>query len=271
VKTPLLILGATGGVGRGVVAAAAKAGRPVIAVARDKAGLQKLQARHPDADITLLQGSVANEDQGAKLADAVRELGQPLGGVIVAVCGGGGRGRLLDQPATALRRTFDEDLLPHLVAARHLLPLLAASKRGGYVLIGGPGGEQPWAGYGRRSIGAAALRMLARVLHDEARSHAVRVQLLLVDTPVRTEENLGHACSRWPDVLAVGQRAIALVDRVENLTPARALVRYTPPAGEPPDLSDPAIDADAQCQTDARALLDSLASNITSFREASPR
>ena len=34
-------------------------------------------------------------------------------------------GRVLDAPADFLRRRLDEDLIPHLVAARHLLPLLA--------------------------------------------------------------------------------------------------------------------------------------------------
>jgi NAD(P)-dependent dehydrogenase (short-subunit alcohol dehydrogenase family) len=273
-KAPLLILGATGSIGRGVVEAAVDAGRPVIAVARDKAGLRQLQARHPGADITLLPGSLASDEQGARLAEAVRRLDQPLGGVVVAICGGGGRGRVLDQPAAALRSTLDGDVLPHVVAARHLLPLLADSRRGGYVLIGGPGGEQPWAGYGCRSIGAAALRMLARVLHDEARSHAVRVQLLLVDTPVRTDANCSHACARWPEALAVGQRAIALVDRVDTLVPACALVRYGAPPGAPLHAPDPAADDDAhQDLSDARALLDSLVSSTKnkSSREASPR
>ena len=138
-NAPVLILGATGSVGRGLVAAAVAAGRAVIAVARDKPGLQQLQADFPAADITALPGSVASDAQGARLAKAVQRLGRPLSGVMVAVCGGGGRGRLLDQPANALRDSLRDDLLPHLVAARHLLPLLAASQRGGYVLIGGPG------------------------------------------------------------------------------------------------------------------------------------
>lgn len=266
-NAPVLILGATGSVGRGLVAAAVAAGRAVIAVARDKPGLQQLQADFPAADITALPGSVASDAQGARLAKAVQRLGRPLSGVMVAVCGGGGRGRLLDQPANALRDSLRDDLLPHLVAARHLLPLLAASQRGGYVLIGGPGGEQPWAGYGCRSINAAALRMLARVLHDEARAHAVRVQLLLVDTPVRSDANIGHACPQWPSAFAVGERALALVDRVDTHERARAIVRYSASSA---DASLSAHDADRQrCLSDARVLLDSL--NFKTEREASPR
>jgi NAD(P)-dependent dehydrogenase (short-subunit alcohol dehydrogenase family) len=226
-KAALLVLGATGIVGRGIVQAAVGAGRPVIAVARDPAGLEQLRAAHPDADITVLAGSVADDDDGAALAAALREIARPIAGVVAAVTGPGGRGRLLDQPTAALRCKLDADLLPHLAAARALLPLLADAGRGGsYVLIGGPGSELPWAGYGHRSVAAAALRMLACVLHDEARAMGIRVQLLSVDAPVRIEAQRANACPQWPTATAIGRRALALVERAAMGEPAHAVVHY---------------------------------------------
>ena len=111
-----------------------------------------------------------------------------------------GRGRLIDQPTDVLRETLEADLLPHLSAARHLIPLLAETKRGGsYVLIGGPGSEAAWLNYGCRSVAAAALRMLANVLHDEAQSLDVRVQMLLVETPLRGETCVASQCPRMAE------------------------------------------------------------------------
>lgn len=226
-KAALLVLGATGIVGRGIVEAAVEAGRPVIAVARDRAGLEQLQLAHPGADITVLAGSVANDDDGATLVAALRGIARPIIGVVAAVAGPGGRGRLLDQPTEALRCKLDADLLPHLAAARALLPLLAEAGRGGsYVLIGGPGSELPWAGYGHRSVAAAALRMLACVLHDEARAMGIRVQLLSVDAPVRIEAQRAHACPQWPTATAIGRRALALVERAAMGEPAHAVVHH---------------------------------------------
>ena len=226
-KAALLVLGATGIVGRGIVQAAVEAKRPVIAVARDHAGLEQLQLAHPDADITVLAGSVANDEDGATLAAALREIARPIAGVVAAVAGPGGRGRLLDQPTEVLRCKLDADLLPHLAAARALLPLLADAGRGGsYVLIGGPGSELPWAGYGHRSVAAAALRMLACVLHDEARAMGIRVQLLSVDAPVRIEAQRANACPQWPTATAIGRRALALVERASAAEPAHAVVPY---------------------------------------------
>ena len=241
----VVVLGATGGVGRGVVEAALATGRPVIAVARDKAGLQCLRGKFPDADLSVVPGSVSSDGDGERLARALSKLGRPIDGVIAAVCGSAARGRLLDHPAAFLRQTLDDDLLPHLAAARHLLPLLSqAGRTGTYVLIGGPGADRPWAGYGHRSIATAALRMLARVLHEEARTIGVRVQLLAIDSPVCTELNRANACEQWPSALAVGQRALALVEP-DGLQPADAVVPYSKVS-----FSDPAPRPIRQSRTD---------------------
>lgn len=291
-KSPLVVLGATGSIGRGVVQAAVDAGWPVIAVARDPAELKRLQERHADAHLTVLAASVASDEDGVRLAKALRHLDRPLGGVVACISGTVERGRLLDHPAVFLQRKFGEDVLPHLAAARNLLPLLAEANRGGgYVLIGGPGSEHPWAGYGHRSIGAAALNMLARVLHDEARALPVRVQLLAIDSPVCTEENIGHACPRWPSALAVGQRALALIaqprgkaEAVVHFDPTDGGVEFGPPESsefqkpgfeepgskEPSPLpetdSDPAL-LPSRCLQDARNLLKNL---ITPNRNQEP-
>jgi NAD(P)-dependent dehydrogenase (short-subunit alcohol dehydrogenase family) len=221
----LAVLGATGTIGSAVVAAALKAGQPVVAIARDADALAALRMRHPGADLTVIAASVGSDGEAAALARQLRALARPLSGVIAAICGDCGRGRVLDQPAEFLRKRLDEDLLPHLFAARHLLPLLAERGHGGYVLIGGPGAEQPWAGYGHRSIGAAALRMLARVLHDEARLFPVPVQLLAIDSPARTDANARHACNRWPSADSIARRALDMLDPRER-QPARAVVGY---------------------------------------------
>lgn len=299
----LVVLGATGAIGGAVVDAAVAAERPVIAIARHAQALASLRERHPDADIVAIVASVGSDGEAAALARRLRELGRPLTGVVAAMRGECRRGRLLDQPAGFLRERLDEDLLPHLFAARHLLPLLAEHDDGdvpGYVLIGGPGAQRPWAGYGHYSIGAAALQMLARVLHDEARALAVRVQLLAIDSPARTDANARHACNAWPGADSIARRALDMLDRHDH-QPTQAVVGYAaaqPPGFEPQSNDiDPASGAvarapsrerpppmpaqeperqrdplPARCLQDARALLDQLGGpHPESNQEASPR
>lgn len=293
----LVVLGATGAIGAAVVDAALEAAQPVVAVARDAAALAALRERHAHADLTVIDASVGSDGEAAALALRLRDLDRPLSGVVAAIRGSIERGRLIDQPEEFLRRRLDEDLLPHLFAARHLLPLLAGHGHGGYVLIGGPGAEHPWAGYGHYSIGAAALRMLARVLHDEARALPVRVQLLAIDSPARTDANARHACSSWPRADAIARRALAMLDPRDS-RPAQAIVSYAAqPAGfdlwsddidRPPPAASPARKRaqeterphdllPARCLQDARNLLDSLGAdtapnpNPKPNQETSPR
>lgn len=226
-RPAVLVLGATGTVGRGVVQAAVEADWPVVAVARDAAELGRLRRQYPHAQLQTLTGSVADDTSAEALVVALEKLNRPFAGVISALSSGRERGRLLDQPSEQLRQVFDEVVLPQLVAARHLLPWLARSGRNcGYAVIGGPGGRNPWAGYGHRSVAAAALRMLARVLHGEARAFAVRLQLLEVESPVRTDANEPHACKQWPCVSDIGRKALALLAHRNDARCVEAVVAY---------------------------------------------
>jgi NAD(P)-dependent dehydrogenase (short-subunit alcohol dehydrogenase family) len=234
-KPAVLILDATSPIGRALVQAALEAARPVIAVAPDAVGLAMLDASHPRADLTTLPGDFATDGQAVALASALRDLGRPLAGVVVAGACEPKHGRLLDASAAALHDVLASELLPHQAAARALIPLLARDDRNGtYVVLGGPGGEHPWAGYGYRSIAAAATRMLVRVLHDEARGLGVRVQMLAVDAPARTDDNREQACAHWPTALAIAARAIALIDR--SIQAPEPIVRFAvQPAASLPD------------------------------------
>jgi NAD(P)-dependent dehydrogenase (short-subunit alcohol dehydrogenase family) len=269
---PIVVLGATGLVGRGVIAAAVKADTPVIAVARDLRKLKALQAEHAGFDIEILPSTIRDDADGEALALTLRKLGRPLAGVIAAMCGTPGRGRLLDQPVASVRDELDNVLMPHLSAARHLLTLLAEGNRGGhYILIGGPGTESPWAGYGPRSVAAAALSMVARVLHNEARAFDVRVQLLIVDSPANVEGDCQHLCTRWPSALEIGTRAVdliagrqraattyAIVPFIKLPLPSstRASLKASHPA--PAQMPESANDTPRPSLDDARRLLDTL-------------
>lgn len=286
-RRPLLILGATGPIGRGVVQAAVGAGRPVIAAGCDEPGLATLRTAYPDADLQLVHANFRDDAGAASLVQALHALRRPIEGVIATLCSDRERGRLLDQPASRLRDTIDDIVIPHLAAARHLLPMLASAGRsGGYVLIDGPGGAHPWAGYSHRSVAAAALRMLARALHDEARNLPVRVQMLSVELPVRTDANAAQACAHWPSAVSIGRRALAMIDRRDSdgaaplvhcadacdegggLTLAQDQARSSVAPAQNPD-SDGSL-LTSRCLQDVRTLLDSLKTTVP-MKGDSPR
>jgi len=208
----VLVLGAGNLPGRAIVDAALDVGQPVLAVADDADALDALRARHPRQPLETLHAVIASDGDAARLARRIRTGGHRLGGVVAAIGGEGACGRLLDQPAEVLRRALDQDLLPHLVAARHLYPLLARTPGRGHVLVGGAGATYPWAGYGHRSIAAAALRMLARVLHEEARRDGVRVHLLSAGADLHMPDRCPPGLEPSPQVRAIARRALALLE-----------------------------------------------------------
>jgi NAD(P)-dependent dehydrogenase (short-subunit alcohol dehydrogenase family) len=254
---PVVVLDAAGVIGRGLLAAALDAGHAVVAVDRNPAALAGLAAEHPQRRLSTLAGSATGEDDARALAARLARLGRPPVAVLAAVDASGLRGRLLDQPADATCAGLQAALAPQLNAVRHLLPLLRGG--GQYVLVGGPGGVHPWAGHGQRSLVEAALRMLARVLHDEARASGVRLQLLSVATPT-CGLHAGPPRVHWPSALQIGQRALRLLDEAPGepvvdfaLAPADA-PHVANPDPEPRSVADP-----VDCLRDARALLGRLA------------
>ena len=226
-KGAVVILDAAGPMGRGVARVALEQSRPVIAVTADKGAMRTLAGRYVDPDLTVVDGGIADESQAARLASALRELDRPIAGVVLGSCREPTRNRVLDLSAQAFHRLLEADLLPHLAAASHLVPLLAASGRNaGYVVIGSPGSDHPWVGYGSRSVAASAASMLVRVLHEEARSLGVRVQMLAENRPVRTDANSAWSCDGWPAVSAIGTQALELIDQVDPRVAAAAIVPF---------------------------------------------
>ena len=229
-KSPVLVLEAGGGLGRG----------------GDPDALAPLRSAHPHADLTLVAGSIATDAECEALASTLRSVSRGIGGVILGYCGRPEPGRMLDQPADMLAQHLAHELVPRLAAARQLLPLLAEGGRNGtFVVIGSPGSDHPWAGYGYRSVAAAAATMLVRVLHDEARAVGVRVQMLAVSRPVRTVENGDRACQGWPAAQDIGVQALALIDQADPQLPVQAVVRY--------EARKPATRADEQAPSNALA------------------
>lgn len=230
------VIGASGRVGSGIVAALLEAGSPVIGVARDQGRLMRLAAAHAnEPGLEVLQGSVADDESAAELAGRLRD--RPLRAVVASLAGPLERGRLLDQPVSNLQRMLEQDLLPHFAAARHLMPLLERfpEARGAapahYILVGATGAELGWAGYGIASIAAAAQGMLAKVLHGEAASLGVRFQMLSLDHPICDPQDINRNCPRWPSALSVGRRAVAMLGSREPVAP---VVRFSAAWSPPP-------------------------------------
>ncbi|WP_460453555.1 SDR family oxidoreductase [Arenimonas aestuarii] len=207
------MLDATGEAGAAIVAALLASGRPVIAASSQAQALADLPAPPPGGpDLHRVQGNTHTETAGAALANAVRLLRRPLGAVVAVLGGELMPGRLLDHDRDFLSDALDGSVFPHLIAARHLLPLLSANPYAShYLVVGGPAADTPWAGYGHASVASAALRMFSRALREETLGTTVRVQQLSVCAPLRTRQRGDAACPDWPEPSELGLQVVELL------------------------------------------------------------
>jgi len=209
----VLVIGAAGGVGNGIVAHLIATGYAVVAVGRQRDTLLKLAARLGEpAALTLLPASVESDNAAQALVRELRDSRRRYAAAVVAIGSPRRSARLLDSDEVFLDDKLHADVVSHYVAARHLIPYLAETSTGAlYLGIGSAAADFPWAGYGHHSVTSAALRMLARVLHDESRGLAVRVQHLSLGGVVRTHLNAHCASDDWLDVSEVGAHVAGLI------------------------------------------------------------
>lgn len=184
-QRPVLVLDATGPMAAGTVAALLEAGHAVLAVAADRKGMADLRRRHadPGAHLCCLPGHAADEAAASRLAARIRR--QARGGVqaiVSCLSQPASSARLSELPADGLMRELELGLVPPLLQARHLWPLLP-EHAGQHVLVGGVASDSAWCGYGHVAVASAARRMLVRVLHEEAKSRGIRVRMLAFGQP----------------------------------------------------------------------------------------
>ncbi|WP_234879530.1 hypothetical protein, partial [Xanthomonas perforans] len=101
---------------------------------------------------------------------------------------------------------------------------------GRYLLLGSPCALRAWSAHGDRSVAASATRMLAQVLHEEAKPLGVRVQLLSVEQPVCTPGRAKDACPEWIRAVDVGRAAVSLIAGPGQPGQAIVTVSRRPPA-----------------------------------------
>jgi NAD(P)-dependent dehydrogenase (short-subunit alcohol dehydrogenase family) len=201
----IIVVGGTGNVGRGIVAAARQRGWDVTAVDRDTAGFDALPEEF--ADVKTVVGSVADAGQAAELATRLDLASADA--VVVAV-------NIPWTPTPVLSTTWEQAqahldpyLRLHLSAATTFLPALSE----GAVFLGMGGGmaDIPAKGLGVVSMAQAAQRMLYRHLEREARAGGVLVREVMIRAMVHGFGQPGEPAKGMLASAVVGERVCDVI------------------------------------------------------------
>jgi NAD(P)-dependent dehydrogenase (short-subunit alcohol dehydrogenase family) len=200
VKT-VLVSGAAGGVGEGIVRALLAGGETqVIATSRSSQRLDELRRRlAPElrAGLTAIVGDAGDFVGASKIAEQVAALGGIDAAVAILGRGWWTSGPILEIEPAEWTAVLDEMLTGHFAFARAIVPVLASRAGSLYLSIGGGAAFEPMRDAGLISVAAAGQAMLTRILARELDTLPPRIIELVIDGPVNTRESRDVADPAW--------------------------------------------------------------------------
>lgn len=208
-KETLLVVGAAGNVGQGIVAAALASGRNVVAAELKEDWLGKLKDRHAGDSFACVTGSIANEADAAVLwADASKAFGN-IDHVVISVNVPVEERLLMDFDAAELSSVLLGNVVTHFVAAKSFMPLMP--DHGLLIGIGGGTADFIFPKMAPISMSQAATRMLYRGLGKEIKTGAQSRELMIISM-VNSEASKAFAKPDWVTAEEVGQHICAIFD-----------------------------------------------------------
>jgi NAD(P)-dependent dehydrogenase (short-subunit alcohol dehydrogenase family) len=203
---PILVTGATGALGRAVVAELLATGRRVGGtwiVAAERDALRR-ELGEPE-DLRLIEADLGSE-QGARAAVAAAAGQGGLSGAALLVGGYAGGGSLTDAPAGEFERMIELNLLTAQRTARAVLPELGAG--GSLVLVGARAAIEPFAGAAGYIAAKAGVIALTRSIAEEYRGRGIRANAILpsvIDTAANREAMPDADHESWVSPAAIAK------------------------------------------------------------------
>lgn len=202
----VLIVGAAGDVGQGIVRAARAEGRTVIAAGRDAGRLERLY--DTSSGVHRCVGDLGSEAGALALWHTATALAGPIDAVVLSVNAPNRVDRLAQWSSNELAALLAANLLTHFNAARTMLPLLPP--QGMLLGIGGGTADIVLPGLAPLSIVQGGLRMLYRGLAREQRD-GPHVRELIVASMVNGASKRDAARPEWLTDDEIGRHVCAIL------------------------------------------------------------
>lgn len=205
----LLVVGAAGDVGQGVVRAAAGQGWNVVASGRDAGKLDRLFGALAGDRLKTCAGDVRSEEGALALWQAASGLAGRIDAVVVSVNAPNQLAPLSESTTAEVADVLAANLLTHFNVAKVMLPLLPADG----VLIGIGGGTADFIipKMAPVSMAQAALRMMYRGFARE-RGEGAQIRELMIISMVNGASKRDKAQPEWVTDEEVGRHVCAILD-----------------------------------------------------------
>jgi NADP-dependent 3-hydroxy acid dehydrogenase YdfG len=175
----ILIAGASGAVGEGMVIDLLRKGHQVTAIVRQESRKEALEMalreeNLTNAELNFIINSYQTEEEITELRDKVRALATI--DIAIASLGGWYHGQeLYNVPLQDWETVLTNSLYSHVHFSKAIIPLLQEQGKGMFVMINGGAAEYAVPHSGIISVVAAAQKMMSQVLHRELKNKNIRV------------------------------------------------------------------------------------------------
>lgn len=206
----ILVIGASGDVGQGIVAVAASRGWQVVAAGRDMGKLELVAARH--SGVAAIPGDIKSPESARALMNNAKARLSGLDAVVVSVNAPARFCPLFENDEASLIALFRSNIISHFNAAKAALDTLPTEG----VLLGMGGGMADWVPPSgtHQSIVQAGLRNFYRGLAKEYRDRVIR-QMQIVSM-VNGASKRDVAQESWLTDIECGTHACAIIDTPDN-------------------------------------------------------
>jgi len=208
-----LVLGGAGEVGEGIARALLASGAIVAVASRDNDKLSAIHDRIPvewDGQYVPIHGDIGTPDGAAAVRDRVEFVCRRLDAVVASLGGWWQKAPIIFSNLGDWTKVLENNLTLHYLAATTFVPMINKRAGSSYLFINSAAADVPVPNSGLISVSAHAQLMLMRVLASEHRHEPIRVNSLVLGTPIVTRTRPDGEPD-WLTVEEVGQYVTWLI------------------------------------------------------------
>ena len=224
----VLVAGGAGGVGEGISRQLLLAGAKVVVPTRSQEKAKELRDRFSDnSNLITIVGNIGDQSDVERVRDAVVKNVDTIDSVVASVGLWSQGAQLTQLPLITWQDVIENNLTSHFLLARTFLPLIVDRPGSTYTMINGGSALMPFPEAGHISIVASAQIMMKDVLVAEHKDKPVRINTLLLATPIVTRFRQ-NASPNWLTADKVGTYVTYLASKLGNNVHGKTIIFESP-------------------------------------------
>lgn len=204
----VLVIGATGDVGYGIITVGTENGWQLIAVGRSEEKLEQLKAEFPDVQV--IAGDLSSQASADRIWSKAEQCFGGIDAVIVSVSAPLHEMPVLEYSPDGVMELFKANLMTHFIAAKTFIPKL--TQEAIFIGLGGGMADFLLPNVAPVSMAQSAQRIMYRAIANEAAESAPMIKEMMVYSMVNGRSRRDIAKPSWITDVDIGRHLYAIIE-----------------------------------------------------------